>query len=198
MSQPPTLLDLVGVEVSPHAVADSTILMIDAQQEYVSGRMPLPGVAAALDECAGLLDRARAAGRPIVHVKHQGPAGSIFDPAGPTFQIVAQVAPREGEPVVVKQAINGFAGTNLDDVLKELGTSSLIVAGFMTHMCISTTIRAAVDLGYGCTIVGRACATRDLPDGAGGVVEAAALHRAELAALADRFAVVVDTAGDLP
>jgi nicotinamidase-related amidase len=67
----------------------------------------------------------------------------------------------------------------------------------MTHMCVSSTARAALDLGYGCTVVGNACATRDLPDGHGGVVSAAELHRVELAALRDRFAVVVDGAADL-
>ena len=52
-------------------------------------------------------------------------------------------------------------------------------------------VRAAVDLGFGCTVVAGACATRDLPDGQGGVIAAGPLHRAELAALADRFAIVV-------
>jgi nicotinamidase-related amidase len=64
-------------------------------------------------------------------------------------------------------------------------------------MCVSSTVRAALDLGYGCTVVAKACATRDLPDGHGGVVAAAELHRAELVALGDRFAVVVDGAADL-
>ncbi len=73
----------------------------------------------------------------------------------------------------------------------------MIFAGFMTHMCVSSTIRAAVDLGYGAAVVAEACATRDLPDGQGGVVAVADLHRAELAALADRFAIVVANAAAL-
>lgn len=197
MSTPPTLLDLVGVETAPHRLADSTVLIIDAQAEYTSGRMPLAGVDAALDETAKLLARARAAGRPVVHIRHQGGAGTIFDPDGPTFAFLPQAVPLDGEPVVIKKAINGFADTDLDAVLKKLDTKSLIVGGFMTHMCISTTVRAAVDLGYESTIVGGACATRDLPDGSGGVVPAADLQRASLAALADRFAVIVDSVDDL-
>ena len=67
----------------------------------------------------------------------------------------------------------------------------------MTHMCVSSTVRAALDLGYRCSVVAGACATRDLPDGAGGVIAANQLQRAELAALADRFATVLADAAAL-
>lgn len=60
----------------------------------------------------------------------------------------------------------------------------------MTHMCVSSTARAALDLGYRVTVAGDAAATRDLPDPSGGVISADALHRAALAELGDRFAVV--------
>lgn len=70
----------------------------------------------------------------------------------------------------------------------------LILAGFMTHMCISATARAAVDLGYRNTVVAAATATRDLPNPAGGIVPAAEVQRSELAALADSVAVVVKDA----
>ncbi len=81
---------------------------------------------------------------------------------------------------------------------EEARRKHLVVAGFMTHMCASSTVRAALDLGYRCTVVAGACTTRDLPDGCGGVVAAAEVHRAELAALADRFATVVPDTAALP
>jgi nicotinamidase-related amidase len=105
--------------------------------------------------------------------------------------IAPEVAPKDGEAVIIKAMPNSFAGTNLQEVLQAIGRKQLIVAGFMTHMCVSTTVRAAVDFGYMSTIVANACATRDLPDGEGGVVTAAELQRAELAALSDRFAIIV-------
>lgn len=64
----------------------------------------------------------------------------------------------------------------------------------MTHMCVSTTARAALDLGYRSTVVASACATRDLPDALGGVVDAKTVHRAALAALGDRFAIIAPDA----
>ena len=92
---------------------------------------------------------------------------------------------------------NAFAGTGLDEQLKEFGRRELIIAGFMTHMCVSSSARAASELGYRTTVVADAAATRDLPDSRGGVIGAEDLHRAELAALSDRFAVIVATARDL-
>ncbi len=190
MPDPKTLFELAGVPARPHRLEAAAVVMIDAQMEYVTGRLPLAGIEAALDEGTRLLAAARASGRPILHIRHRGGAGGLFDPESEFFAIAPQVAPGEGEPVLDKAAPNAFAGTELDDRLKAAGVSTLIVAGFMTHLCVSSTVRAALDLGYACTVLAPACATRDLPDGAGGVVPAAELHRAELAALADRFAMI--------
>ncbi len=194
MSLPKTLLQLAGADPKPHALDSSALLLIDMQNEYVDGRLPLPGVQAALAQGRLLLDKARAVGRPVIHVRHAGRAGGLFDPATPAYAIADSVAPAAGEVIVDKPLPNCFAKTDLQAKLEALGVKSLVVAGFMTHMCVSSTVRAALDLGYGCTVAADACGTRDLPDGSGGVVPAAELHRAELAGLADRFAVVVPTA----
>ena len=61
----------------------------------------------------------------------------------------------------------------------------------MTHMCVSSTARAALDFGYRVTIDAGCCATRDLPDGKGGVIDARTLHDVALVELSDRFAIVV-------
>ena len=191
MSAPKTLLEMAGVPNRPHLLADSAVVVIDAQNEYVSGKLILPGVELALDEGARLLELARQAGRPVIHVQHKGKPGGAFDPQTTAFCLVKKVEAKRGETVVTKTLPNAFSGTGLCETLKEMRVRSIIVAGFMTHMCVSSTVRAALDKGFGCTVVAGACATRDLPDGAGGVVSAAEVNRVELAALADRFAVVV-------
>jgi nicotinamidase-related amidase len=109
----------------------------------------------------------------------------------------SSLKPREGEIVIPKQLPNSFAHTTLDATLQKLGRKDIILVGFMTHMCISATARSGLDHGYRCTIVANACATRDLPDGFGGVVAADAVQKAELAALRDRFATVVLTQTDI-
>jgi nicotinamidase-related amidase len=60
---------------------------------------------------------------------------------------------------------------------------------------VSATTRAATDLGYRATIVSEGTATRDLPDGNGGIIDAATVHRVALAELGDRFATVVARLG---
>ncbi len=88
--------------------------------------------------------------------------------------------------------------TDLHDRLQGLGRDNVIFAGFMTHMCVNSTVRGAFNLGYKPTVVGSATATRDLPTASGGVLAARDLHDASLTSLADLFAVVVDKADDLP
>ncbi len=197
MPEPKTLLEMAGAPNRPQRLAEAAVVMIDAQLEYVTGRLPLAGVGAALAVGAELLAAARAAGRPVIHIQHRGQGDGLFGPDSAFFAIAPEVTPVAGEPVVEKVVPNAFADGALDARLKELGVAKIIIAGFMTHLCVSTTARAALDLGYGCSVLAPACATRDLPDGQGGVVAAADLHRIELVALSDRFATIATEAGQL-
>ncbi|HYB08939.1 MAG TPA: cysteine hydrolase family protein [Alphaproteobacteria bacterium] len=193
MHEPKTLLQMAGASTQPSRIDDSALVLIDCQREYVDGKLALPGVKPALEEAGRILSLARVGGAPIIHIVHHAAAGGgAFDPTTSFVDIAEPVQPRKGEAIIVKNKPNSFAGTDLDARLKALGKKELIVVGFMTHMCVSSTVRAALDFGYRCTVVANAAATRDLPDGHGGVVDADSLHRMELAALADRFAVVVD------
>ncbi len=197
MPDPKTLLQMAGADLSPASVSRSVLVLVDCQMEYVSGGLPLSGIEGALAECHDLLARARAGGAEIAHIAHKGKAGGAFDREGAGGQIADAVAPKGIEPVIEKSLPNAFAGTNLDEVIRNSGRTQLIIAGFMTHMCVSSTARAALDLGYSTTIVANATATRDLPGFDGGVIDAATLQAASLAALSDRFAVIVERTGDL-
>jgi nicotinamidase-related amidase len=189
-----TLLQMAGADLTPPKLGDAALVVIDAQREYVDGALPLPGVEPALDNIAKLLAAARKAGSPIVHVQHRGRPAGLFDPEKPAFELAPQAAARDDEEIVGKALPNAFAGTRLKDVLDAAGGKRIVLAGFMTHMCISSTARAALDLGYQTAVAADACATRDLPRTDGGTISAADLHEAELAALADRFAIVATTA----
>ncbi|MGY4532550.1 nicotinamidase-related amidase [Pseudomonas sp. TE3786] len=193
MSQPQTLLQLTGRSYAPASLGNACLLIIDAQEEYRSGAMPLPGLDAAIGEIAALLETARANGSPIVHVKHLGVPGGFLDPQGPRGRFMPELAPLPGETVVEKRLPNAFSGTDLHARLEAIGRLDLIICGFMTHSSISTTVRACKDYGYRCTLVDSACATRDLPYG-NGVISAAEVHRTEMAILADNFAALVSHA----
>lgn len=194
MSAPKSMFQLSGRGYPPASLNNATLVIIDAQEEYRSGVLALPGLDEALSEIASLLSAARTMGSAIVHVKHLGVPGGIFDPRGARGEHLAEVAPLPGEIVVEKRLPNAFAGTDLHDRLQAIGHLDLIVCGFMTHSSISTTVRAAKDYGYRCTLVSAACATRDLPTVDGGVISADEMHRVEVIALADNFASVVPQA----
>ncbi len=192
-----TLLQLAGASPVPSRLGASTLVLIDIQNEYFDGPVKLTGVEAATEVAAGLLARARALGTPVVHVRQRGKPGGVFDPEARRGQIHASVAPRTGETVIDKALPNAFAGTGLAEALETIGQRPLVVAGFMTHMCVSATVRAALDRGLSSTVAMDATATRDLPDPTGGELASDTVHRAALAAIADRFATVV-AAADIP
>ncbi len=194
MTTPKTLMEMSGADLTPPALGESALVLIDCQNEYVTGALPLLGIEPALERLADLLVRARAAGTPVIHIQHRGRAGGAFDLAAERGQIHQAVAPIEGETIIEKGLPNAFAGTGLHDELQKLGRANLILGGFQTHMCVSATARSALDHGYRTTVAGDCCATRALPDGHGDSLDAETIHRVSLAALADRFALVVDQA----
>lgn len=193
----PTLRELSALPGRPAALAESALVLIDCQNTYTRGVMELDGVSAALDEVATLLDRARTAGIPVIHVQHDGGAGSPYDLGDDIGAIVPLVAPRDGEPVVVKQYPDSFVSTDLDERLKAAGVSNLVLTGFMTHMCVNSTARGAFNLGYAPSVVASATATRSLPGVDGAPLPASAVQAASLAALSDLFAIVVPDAASI-
>jgi nicotinamidase-related amidase len=193
MTQPRTLLEMSNRVPPMPTLGQSTLLLIDLQEEYRRGPLQLAGIEDALAQAADVLARARAAGARVVHVAHAGTPGGAFDRAAERGEIAAAVAPLGGEAVVEKTLPCAFSGTDLAAALDRGGRRPLVVMGAMTHMCVSSTVRAAAELGHAVTIIADACATRDLPLPGGGIVAAADVHRAELAALGDRFARISRT-----
>jgi nicotinamidase-related amidase len=197
MTEPKTLLELSGADLRPAKVSSATLVLIDFQNEYVAGPLGLPGAAAAIQRAARLLGLARDAAAPVIHVAHKGRPGGLFDRSAERGQVIAALAPRAGETVIEKGLPNAFAGTDLHAILGEAARKDIIIAGFMTHMCVSSTARAALDLGWRVTIDASACATRDLPDGAGSHVEADVVHKVALVELSDRFAIIARDSAEL-
>jgi nicotinamidase-related amidase len=190
MTAPKTLLELSGADLNPPKLATSCLVLIDIQNEYRSGPLALPDAEPAIAVAAKLLARARQSGAAIFHIAHKGRAGSLFDREAERGAIVSSLTPLAGEPVIEKALPNAFAGTDLQARLVATGRTNIVLAGFMTHMCVSSTARAALDLGLRTTIAADACATRDLPDGRGGALSARMIHEVAMAELSDRFAII--------
>lgn len=191
-----TLREISTLPTTPASLSDATLILVDYQNTYTRGVMELDGWREALDEAATLLDRARAAGATVIHVKHDGGEGSPYDLREDIGQIHERVAPAPREQVVVKTAPNAFVGTNLGDLVDAAGHKDIVVAGFMTHMCVTFTAEGAFLRGNNPTVVAAACATRPLPSAAGPVT-ADEQHRAALATIGDLYAVVVTSTSEL-
>ncbi len=199
MSDITTLRDIVGLGNTASPISDPALWFIVAQNTYREGVMKLDGVEPALEECKALLQRFRAAGRPVFHIQHDAGAGSPYDLTAPIGQIADVVAPMEGEPVITKNFPNSFAQTDLDQQLAQAGIKNLILTGFMSHMCVNSTARAAFTLGYSPTVVASATATRSLPSKASGkTVPSDQVQEAALAALSDLPSAVVPSSAEVP
>ena len=137
---------------------DSTaLIIIDIQNFY------FPGGAAALvepekaaEKAKSLLEYFRTNHALVVHVKHE------FNPGG---EINDLVKPLDSEKVITKKDVNAFLNTDLDEYLKQNHIKNVVLCGMQTHMCLEGGTRAAHDLGYNCTVIEDACATRDLKYG---------------------------------
>jgi nicotinamidase-related amidase len=197
MSDLATLRGLSGLSPEPASLKGSALLLIDLQNTYREGVMRLEGVEPAIQEAAELLRRAREAGIPVFHVRHDAGPGSPYDVTAPIGQISDEVAPQGNEPVITKAYPSSFIGTDLQAQLEAAGVKDVVLAGFMTHMCVNSTARSAFSLGFRPTVVASATATRALPAPDGSVVPASQLQAASLAALADLFAVVAPKQTDI-
>ncbi|WP_330181347.1 isochorismatase family protein [Nocardia sp. NBC_01503] len=191
-----TLRELDGLDPTPASLADATLVLIDYQNTYTRGVMELTGWDAALDAAADLLARARQAGTTVIHVINDGGEGTPYDITAEIGQIHPTVAALEGEAVVVKTAPNGFVGTDLGDRIDAAGNKNLILAGFMTHMCVQFTAEGAFLRGNAPTVVADACATRPLATVVA-EVSAEQLQQSALATIGDVYAVVVAKGSDL-
>ncbi|WP_314619439.1 isochorismatase family protein [Streptomyces stackebrandtii] len=200
MTASTTLRDVIGLPQELPRLAESTLIMIDFQNTYRTGVMLLDGAEEAVAAGARLLAAARAAGAPVVHVVNDGGEGTPYDIRAEIGSISAEVAPIEGEQVVVKQVPNAFHATDLEQTLKDLGAGTggdLVIAGFMTHMCVLFTAQGAFNLGYRPTVVAEATATRPLPAPDGTVVAADVLQIASLTTVSDLFGTVARTVDEL-
>jgi nicotinamidase-related amidase len=100
-----------------------------------------------------------ARGAPGKKIGDEGPMGRILIHGEPGHDIVPELAPWAGEPVIDKPGKGAFYATDLELVLRNRGIDTLFVAGVTTEVCVQTTIREANDRGYRCVALADACAS---------------------------------------
>lgn len=173
----------------------TALLIVDMQNDYFEGgKFPLVKINAAAANAAAILTAFRNTGQPVIHIRHE-----VLRKPAPFFEVGTEganihttVAPKTDEPVITKNFPNSFRDTDLQDQLQTLNVTDLVIIGAMSHFCIDATTRAAVDLGYSCTVAHDACATCDLEfDGVH--VPAAQVHASFMAALAMGYGAIIPT-----
>lgn len=191
-----TLRRLNGFDDTPAVLENSTLIMVDYQNTYTRGVMELDGWEPALEAAASLLAKAREAGATVIHIVNDGGDGTPYDINAEIGQIHPKVAPIEGEAVVAKTAPNSFVNTDLGKHVDAAGHQDVVVAGFMTNMCVTFTSEGAFLRGNRPTVVADACATRPLQTVVADV-PAQQLHNSALATIADLYGIVVPSAAEL-
>jgi biuret amidohydrolase len=104
-------------------------------------------------DLADLPPAKRARGRLAAGIGDPGPMGRILVRGERGHDIIAELYPRRGEPVVDKPGKGAFYATDLDALLKNRGIAQLFVCGVTTEVCVNTTVREANDRGYDCLVV---------------------------------------------
>jgi len=175
--------------------AHAVLLPIDMQQGFDAPGTPRRWNRAVDANGLALLGAWRAAGRPIVHVRHDSvEPGSVFAPGTPGNRHRPGFQPQPGEPLVTKSVNSAFIGTDLDLRLRRLGAKHVVAFGMVTDMCVSTTIRTGANMGWDMILVPDACDCFDLPDGKGGTVRAEDLQAAHVATLGYEFCRLMSVA----
>ncbi|KAH9869973.1 phospholipase C type enzyme [Plenodomus biglobosus] len=178
---------MVGVPPSTASPSDSALIIIDAQNEYATGKLTVSGVSESRKAIASLLEKYRAANGKIIHVLHKTPDGApVFTPETELAEEFKELTAKDGEAVIWKQHPGSFAGTNLNETLQKWGMKKVVLVGYMAHVCVSTTARQAAQEGYDVIIVEDAIGDRDIPGLSGPEVT-----KAVLAELGDAFGTVV-------
>jgi nicotinamidase-related amidase/GNAT superfamily N-acetyltransferase len=162
------------------------LLVVDVLAGIFELPVPLHEPDHFLANVRGLVERARAAGAPVIHLQHLGLPGSRFGPGAAARELHASVAPRPGESVIEKSEPDGFHGTSLDEALRAHNVGELVVCGFATQDCVDTTVRSAFARGYRVVLARGAHTTT-----ANAVLSAAQIVAHHDTVLA-RFAKVVD------
>jgi len=176
-------------------MSSTALVLIDIQNDYFTGgRCPVDKMQEISVNAARLLEHARNKGQAIIHIRHQNRSDEapFFRPGTTGAQIHECVAPKDGEPVIVKHRPNSFLNTSLGDELKAKGIRNLVICGAMSQMCIDATARAAADFGYAVIVIQDACGAKEQHFN-GHNIPASQVHAAFMAPLASSYARVIST-----
>ncbi|HVY07104.1 MAG TPA: isochorismatase family cysteine hydrolase [Burkholderiales bacterium] len=177
--------ELLAISRTALLVIDMQRDFLDPHGYAAKAGLDIRPLQAAIEPVRGVLDAARTAGMMIVHTREghvpdlsdcppyklarSRKAGAEIGSAGPLGRLlirgeaghdfIDELRPESGEIVIDKPGYSAFAHTDLDHRLRVSEIDTLLISGITTEVCVSSTLRDAVDRGYRCITIGDACAS---------------------------------------
>ncbi|TBR26165.1 cysteine hydrolase [bacterium] len=148
---------------------EEALVLVDCQRLFADPASPavLPGARRAAAAAARELAAARRAGRPVFHVSFRTRPGSpmarrwrALPPGSPWAEAWPPLGACRGETALVKDGYSAFRGTGLARRLRARGAGGVLLAGFMTDLCVLVTAADAFQEGFSVRVRGSACAAR--------------------------------------
>lgn len=123
---------ILGAGPSTASPSNSTLLIIDAQNEYAEGKLKVSNAAETRKTIAALLKKYRDANGKIIHVTHKVPDGApVFTPSTNLAKEFAELEPKSGEKVIQKPHPSCFADTDLHEHLGGKAGDKIVLVGYM-------------------------------------------------------------------
>jgi nicotinamidase-related amidase len=170
------------------------LLVIDVQNEYFTGKLPVTYPAGSLDNILKAMDWAHDGRVPVVVIQHTNlaPEAVTFRKGTPAWQLHDEIRRRHVDLIMEKNLPGSFTETNLGQWLEDHAVSTVTIAGYMTQICCDTTARQAYHRRYAVNFLSDATGTLDITNSAGSIT-AAELHGAILITQQQKFARVMTT-----
>ena len=169
------------------------LLIIDVQNEYFTGKLPVSYPVDSFKHIMCCMDAANAAGMAVVLIQHSAPLESpVFARGSRNWEIHPEIFGRPHSILIEKTLPGSFTGTGLEAYLREQAVDTVSICGYMTQMCCDTTSRQAFHLGFKVEFLSDATGTLAFSNYAGSA-SAEELHRAVLVTQAQRFSRVLSS-----
>jgi nicotinamidase-related amidase len=177
-----------------HLPTNATLIVIDVQVGFDAPYWGDRNNRAAEHTIERLLTRWRASKLPVIHVRHDSTEpDSALRPDTPGNAIKREATPEAGEPVISKRVNAAFIGTDLEARLRAQRTDTVVLCGFTTNHCVSTTARMAGNLGFRAFVLSDATVAFARRSPTGRLISAAEMHEVGLAEIDGEFATVTTT-----
>ncbi len=168
------------------------LLVIDVQNEYFIGRLPVTFPDDSLGNILKAMDFAASVGMPVAVIQHTAPSqdSPTFRKGSEEWKLHPEIEKRKRDILIEKNLPGSFTGTILEKWLLERGVSRVAICGYMTQMCCDTTARQAFHLGFQVDFLSDATGTLSVQNSTGAISDRD-LHRAVLVTMATKFARVM-------